>query len=361
VKILILTEGSSHIGHGHITRCLSLYEAFSVYGQKPFMLVAGDGSVEGVLRGVNHRIFDWHGRWKEVRDILKDYHLVVVDSYIAGREIYEDISGSARLGLFIDDYKRLDYPPGVVLNGGVYAEELCYPERTGVRYLLGPKYIPLRSAFWKIGKKAIRKRLRRVLITFGGDDTRNMTPRVVNLLLETRKDLELFVVVGKGFGNKDGIYRFRHEGVKIFEGLSAEGMRDIMLSVDVAISAGGQTTYELARTGTPTILVAVAENQLLNCKGWEKQGSALYAGWWEEKVLMENLLSALNRLADWNLRKEMSRRGRRLVDGRGALRVARELLRTYDYKHGASRASKELYHKNLPRHSISPERKPGLA
>ncbi len=289
------------------------------------MMVAGDHSVRGILEGKNYVIFDWHKGWKEVLKKLKDYHAVVVDSYMAREEIYEDISQVVSSKLYIDDYKRIDYPSGVVLNGSIYAYELDYPKKEGVRYFLGPKYVPLRSAFWKVGRKRIRKRPKRILITFGGDDLRNMTPKVLSLLKENFIGLEFLVVVGKGFNNRELILSMADARTKIFEGLTAEGMRDLMLYADMAISAGGQTTYELARVGTPAVLVAVAENQLLNCKGWEKAGFAIYAGWWEEGKLFEKILTYTERLVDFELRNAMSKKGKKLVDGQGAKRVVKEL------------------------------------
>lgn len=325
--MLILTEGSADIGHGHITRCLSLYQAFELVGCEPHFLVAGDNSVEPLLRETRYKLFDWHNRWKEVREKLKDFQAVVIDSYIADINIYEDLSALVKTKLYIDDYKRLEYPPGIVLNGGVYAEELNYPMCSEVKYILGPKYIPLRNAFWKVKSKNIRKEMRKVLITFGGDDSRNMTPKVIRLLRENFKNLELFVVVGKGFRNKGEVLELMDEKVNIFENVSAEGMKDLMLKVDIAISAGGQTTYELARVGTPAILVAVAENQLLNCKSWEKKGFAMYAGWWQENRIFENILKGLESLKSQAKRKDMSKIGKSLVDGKGALRVAKMLLK----------------------------------
>ncbi len=327
MKALLLTEGSSSIGHGHITRCLSLYQAFEILRYEPFMLVAGDSSVESLLKDKNYAVFDWHRKWKEVLKRIRDYSVVVVDSYIASEEVYEEISKSVKHKLYIDDYRRIDYPAGTVLNGSVYANELKYPQKEGVQYLLGTKYTPLRSAFWSATRKRTRKRPRKILITFGGDDSRNMTPRVLSLLKERFKEFEFLVVVGKGFRNTEDIRALADRQVKVFEGLSAEGMRELMLLADIAISAGGQTTYELARVGTPSVLVAVAENQLLNCQGWHNSGFAFYAGWWEDENIFQKITTHTENLMDFNLREKMSKTGRRMVDGKGAIRVVKELTR----------------------------------
>ena len=59
MKVVILTEGGADIGFGHITRCLSLYQAFEEKGIVSEMIINGDGSVLGLLRNSNYQIFDW--------------------------------------------------------------------------------------------------------------------------------------------------------------------------------------------------------------------------------------------------------------------------------------------------------------
>ncbi len=329
MKVLFLTEGSSSIGFGHITRCLSLYQAFQKLGAESHMVVKGDESTRSVLKGFSYELFDWQEGWKGFKERLGEFNAVVVDSYLASKSIYEDISECPTTALYIDDYKRLDYPKGIVLNGSIYAEELSYPQREGIFYLLGTKYIPLRQAFWRLEGRRVRKSLKKVLITFGGDDSKNMTPEVIRFLRRHLPEIELHVVIGGGFKNREDIYRLSDGKVRLHERLSAEQMKTLMLEADLAISAGGQTTYELARTGTPAILVAVAENQLLNCEGWHKVGFAKYAGWWEDKELFERLGRYLQEFINYQERLRASRIGKSLVDGKGALRVVKFVLMAF--------------------------------
>ena len=43
---------------------------------------------------------------------------------------------------------------------------------------------PIRKEFWGVPEKEIRKHLDFVMITFGGDDATNMTPKVLQLLVD---------------------------------------------------------------------------------------------------------------------------------------------------------------------------------
>lgn len=104
-------------------------------------------------------------------------------------------------------------------------------------------------------------------------------------------------------------------------------MRGLMLAADLALCGGGQTTYELAATGTPTIAVRTAENQTVNLKGLVTAGSLVWGGDVRDSDLESKVMHELKALADDASRRAvMSRQGRGLVDGQGASRVARTLL-----------------------------------
>lgn len=325
MKIKFFTEGGKKIGMGHLTRCLSLCQAFEEKGRECLFVVKGGDEVRQIVHKPM-KLLDWVNNIDDFESELDNCDVVVIDSYSAEPKHYQLVCEKVKYRLFIDDFSRIEYPCGIVLNGSIYAKDINYPKKSGIIYLLGTEYTPLRKAFWDVEDKIIRDKVEKVLISFGGDDSKNMTPKVVKLLEENFPELEKLVVVGAGFVNKEEIYAFSSKGVKIYENLSAEEMKSLMLDADVAVSAGGQTTYELARIGVPSILVAVADNQLMNCKGWEKVGFAKYAGWWEDGKAFENLIYYLKNLQNFEIRYKMSNIGRSLVDGQGARMVANEII-----------------------------------
>ena len=110
---------------------------------------------------------------------------------------------------------------------------------------------------------------------------------------------------------------------------SPASLRDLMLAADIAISAGGQTLYELAATGTPTLAIQVADNQAGNIQPLSEKGAIRRLGRAGESGLTENLRSMMAGFVSTGghaARLRMSSAGRALVDGRGARRAARELM-----------------------------------
>jgi spore coat polysaccharide biosynthesis predicted glycosyltransferase SpsG len=103
-------------------------------------------------------------------------------------------------------------------------------------------------------------------------------------------------------------------------------MPELMAWADLAISAGGSTCWELAFMGLPFLVTILAKNQKAVAEGLEEVGAAVNLGWYDSitPTRLAQRLSSLAEAAD--VRAELSRRGRTLVDGKGKERVLRELL-----------------------------------
>lgn len=327
-KVFILTEGGRGIGFGHITRCISLGQALEEKGVKPELIVNGDDSVRGLLREGNGKIFHWAKDPQRLFHSLKikSDDIVIIDSYLADFSVYKKISEMVGLPVFLDDTKRLNYPRGIIVNSAVYAETLNYQSSVDNAHLLGTKFAPLRKEFWRDPQNRIRKELRSIFISLGGADTRNLTAKVLKYLNQEFPELIKNVAIGRGIKNIDKIKKARDKSNNLIFSPDALTMKGIMLDSDIAISAGGQTIYELARIGLPTLALAIANNQLNNLNGWKKAGFIQYLGWWNDERLFKNIKTSIERLRNQNAREKSSRIGKFFVDGMGSRRIAAYLL-----------------------------------
>jgi len=325
MKVFIITEGGKDIGFGHITRCFSLYQAFEERGIKPKFIINGDNDIEYLLKKVNYQIFNWLEERNKLFAILKDADIAIIDSYLADISVYNILSDLVKLPVYIDDNKRLDYPKAIVLNGNIHAEKLNYPKKDGLTYLLGTKYTPLRKEFWEVTEKKIKEKIKSIMVTFGGDDAKNMTPKVINLLNKEYLNLKKNIIIGKAFHNIEEIKKNIDKNTNLIYYPDAQKIKDIMLESDIAISAGGQTLYELARVGVPTIAICTAENQLESIKEWDKIGFLEYTEWYNKNNIITNIDKLLKHLENIKIRKSKSKTGRKFVDGRGSIRIIKIL------------------------------------
>ena len=326
MKVVILTEAGKTIGLGHLARCTSIYEAFKERDVSPTLVVDGDDIVRELLSDKEHQILNWTKREDIALELVVGVDVAIVDSYLAGYQLYKSISELAKIPVYLDDYKRLDYPKGVVVNGMVYAENLNYPGRDEITYLVGDKYISLRKEFCDVPERIVRDQVESVLITFGGSDPTNMTKQMLAMLCEYYPEMHKCVVLGAGFQKTEEIKCMGDTKTQFLFHLNAIDMKKVMLLSDMSISAGGQTLCELARTGVPTIAVATAENQLNSISGWVEKRSILYAGWWQNTGLLTGVHDCLEMLQSKKLRESLTFNGQRLVDGKGSMRLVGRII-----------------------------------
>lgn len=326
MKICILTEGGRDIGFGHVARCVSIYQAFEERDIQPLLIVNGDETVKDLLQNKNYRNFDWLSNRSLLFELLDNPDIAFVDSYLADYQLYEKVSHLAEKTVYLDDNIRINYPKGFVVNGAVFAERMSYTARKGVTYLLGTQYAPLRKEFWNVSAKTVSGHIRTTLITFGGADVRNLTPKVLKLLINTYPRMLKKVIVGKNFQNITEIESLKDNNTELVYCPHSAEVKEVMYGSDVAISAGGQTLYELARMSVPTIVITVADNQIDNIHGWETAGFIEYAGHWQDESLSEVIRQKMQMLESKDARERKCNIARGLIDGVGSPRLVKKIL-----------------------------------
>lgn len=325
MDVVILTEGGKDFGYGHIARCSSLYQAFEYHEIVPKFIVNGDESVKSILSGIDVDISDW------LNDFFMfcDADIVIIDSYIADLDFYNEISNNVPLTVYIDDNNRLEYPKGIVVNGTLDASNINYSKRDNIKYLVGNEFIPLRNDFWDISKLKIKDSIENILITMGGNDLRNLTPKILKLLNDKFPDITKKVIIADSFNNTSEIESLKNNSVDLIYSPNSSEIINLMQSVDLAISASGQTLYELACVGVPTIAIGIIDNQKNNIKNWIKNGFIEYSGCWSEKNLLNNIFNKINYLNDKNVRFDKRLLGIQSVDGKGSLKIVKNILNEF--------------------------------
>ncbi|MDA8705666.1 hypothetical protein N9M22_06385 [Litoricolaceae bacterium] len=241
--------------------------------------------------------------------------LVIIDRGLSsGRDSIElaSIYPSARL-IVIHDNQPLAGQYDYVLNGSIYAHEIPYKTDPGCGFILGTKFQPMRDQFWNVKPRQPIKQLEKILIMLGGGLAGiGFVPSLLELIPRLPDDLEFHLVVASTIG----VSKFPSR-VIVHE--SPISILPIMCGCDLAISGGGQVLYELAATGTPTIAMPVASNQVPNIRRFEKSDFLESVEYGDLKNLQTSILKLAQ---DMKLLNQMSECGQAIVDGMGALRVA---------------------------------------
>ena len=329
-RVVIRTEGGPAIGFGQVRRCLSLAQALRRRKAEIVFLINDDAAMRREVAALGFEAEpiatarDPHATIRRCKTLRAQ--VVVVDSYRFSAAWFQELMGAGWRILAIDDLQERKFPEDVTVVNCTPGAWPLAPRTFRPHDLLGPAYALLRPEFAKPVTRRLNHPVERLLITIGGGDSHGLTPRLIDWTRCALGPIRIDVVIGPLFdqkivgrlnGHRDGV-TCHHQPLNI---------RDVMLSADLAISGGGQTTYELAATGTPAIAVRLADNQTQNLKGFESAGAMVWAGDATDRRLQDKISDELKTLAqDVAERRRLGARGREMVDGRGANRVARFIL-----------------------------------
>jgi spore coat polysaccharide biosynthesis predicted glycosyltransferase SpsG/RimJ/RimL family protein N-acetyltransferase len=250
----------------------------------------------------------------------------VVDGYAFAEAFLSCLRDEGMRILLIADDAQAGYQHAhLVLNHNIYAEASRYPALADQgRLLLGPQYALLRQEFldWTLWERKIPQSAKRLVITMGGGDVENLTGRILAMLLpHPVADLEVKVGLGDAFRHAASVQALeRPSRVALLS--SPPDMAAVFAEADLAMTAGGGTCLESAFMGLPSLLIPFAENQRPVAEGFHRRGVAIDLGWHEQIDWVHLPEKILDLSEDAQARRRMSSLGRRLVDGRGARRIA---------------------------------------
>lgn len=324
--VLILTEAGRESGHGHLTRCQSLLDAFRQSGWQGRVLVHSDHLEDRCAEGVT--CIPWRESPGETGVNLRNASLVIIDSYRLSNACQAEISAKAKLCAFIDDYPHREYLGGYVIDWTIGAETRAYRTRfPDVCYLLGSTYACLRPAFWE-NHVHRPDTIGNLLLTFGGSDIRQLTMPALQAIRSTFPDIFVHVVLGPDALQTDLASYCMDGKAKAYRAADERTMKSLMSSCDLALCGGGQTLYELAACGLPAVAVELTDNQRDDLRGFSSAEVIDWIGAWNTPGILERAMSVIGALKERP--SELTRRaarGQQLIDGKGAMRLVAQLVR----------------------------------
>lgn len=324
MRVKIFTEGGKNIGLGHISRCTSLYDEISSRGINVDFIVFGDVEEVEFLRERPIVNDNWLQKEYLVENISSEDY-VIVDSYKADRELYDIIAQNSKKAIYIDDNGRLNYPVGTIVNPALDSCHIPYSNSSENVLLTGSKYVILRSSFIGLETELIGEDLNRVLIMMGGTDVRNITPLIIDKLCKENPDIIFDVIIGN-LQLESRNEKMNLKNVNYHVNISEKEMCHMMLKSDLAITAAGQTTYELMATKTPFIAVQVIDNQLNNISSISEHISSKVVLKYDEDYFIETLQKIFTDLKEINFRKSIIKKMSDSIDGFGRKRIIDALL-----------------------------------
>lgn len=317
MRCLALAQALRHKGH-YVTlitkttdsKLLARYEQLSI----PIESIPTTSTLEGDARTVFEKArlgnFDW----------------IVADGYNFNTEYQTTLRSSSSALLCIDDINAYPFNCDIVLNQNFNAEKVCkYHTGERTELLLGSLYALLRDEYQSLDghSREVEGVGHRILVTLGGSDPHNCTRMVLQALqLIDNVQLDIRIILGRSFPHHESIIEITKElphSARVFEWV--ESLREHIEWCDIAVSAAGSTTWELAALQTPMILGMFAENQRIICEQLQAREAAVVIGDFQrlDTKILANEVQQL--LLNPDRRKSLSSTAGTLCDGQGAVRV----------------------------------------
>ncbi|WP_027963781.1 UDP-2,4-diacetamido-2,4,6-trideoxy-beta-L-altropyranose hydrolase [Halalkalibacillus halophilus] len=288
MNIFIRTDASVDISTGHVMRCLVLAEDLRQHQcHVIFICRETSGHMIKVIEQKGFEVWtlpqyknaqtnlqkwiekNWETDAKETIELLSKQVKVswlIVDHYSLEIKWERMIKPYVNRLMVIDDLANRLHECALLLDQNVAKMGPCkYLNLVteGTVVLSGPKYCLLRQEFRE--KRCTRARngkVKRILISFGGSDPTNETFKVLQAIhVMDRPEIIVDVVIGDtnpNFSDIKDICEFIPEATIHFQ---VDYIAKLMFQADLAIGAGGSTTWERCFMGLPSLTIETADNQ----------------------------------------------------------------------------------------------------
>ena len=337
-RILFVVDAGATVGGGHVMRSLTLAQALEAAGAICVFIVnpAGKAMLDAFGGEISHLQTQAIAPAELVAyaaDVARWNDAVVIDHYGLAAPDHARIAGG-RPTLVIDDLADRPLAADLVLDAGPArrAEDYDGLVAPGTDLLLGPNNAPVRPAFAALRKDALARRaqaglVRRVLVSLGLTDVGAITHRAVGLLLpQIDPEVTLDVVLGGGAPSLQALRALAQAEPRVTLHVDTQDMPRLTLEADLAVGAGGSTSWERCVLALPTLLLVLADNQRDAAQALANADAvrALDVAARDFDVAFRSEIGRL--LDDARLRDRLSAASSAVCDGRGAARVAARFL-----------------------------------
>jgi UDP-2,4-diacetamido-2,4,6-trideoxy-beta-L-altropyranose hydrolase len=339
-NFLFRCDVSPQVGMGHLKRCMVLADELKQRGSSIFFILRSEHfnapqELKYLCDGLD--FLDWRinpiDDARAVVRLHRKYRIraSVIDHYRGDEDYQTQLHNAQIQWLQFDSCRQKRLWANWVLDPTLASEQCDYQSarmHADTVFLLGPRYALLRQEFSRRQSETeCRPLVKKILLTFGGGDDGGVTVFALEALQPIDPRIERVVLVSSANPRIVDIQNWIQTNSTIATTLRVDEkeIASRMSEADIAITAGGMTTFETAAMGLPTLIVQIADNQRRNAMGWQKKGVAADLGPIDGLDHRTINRQTADLIGDYGLRRQMSNLGKNLVDGLGTRRVARIL------------------------------------
>jgi UDP-2,4-diacetamido-2,4,6-trideoxy-beta-L-altropyranose hydrolase len=332
-KILFLVDAGPQVGGGHVMRCLTLAAALTDLGADcRFMAPPEVQAILDRFAPSGLGAVPCAAPVMIAAGAAQAADLVVTDHYGLTPQDEAQVAAGRPL-VVLDDLPTRQHPCQLLLDPSLGRLKTDYEGRVPAfaAILAGPSFALVRPAFAAARAETLARRsaggaVGTVLVSLGLTDVGAITARVVEALLAAGLEAKIVAVTGQGAASLPRLSDLAAEYSNLSVLTDVQDMATLIAEADLAIGAGGSSTWERCCLGLAGITVVLADNQAALAADLDEAGvtRALDARdeGFDARLAREVLALTANEAA----RIAMSARAAALCDGLGAERAARRIL-----------------------------------
>ncbi|WQU25479.1 CMP-N-acetylneuraminic acid synthetase [Helicobacter pylori] len=243
MPVKILCDSFLTSGLGHVRRCEKILSFIEKLGVEASLYLHKQDNINAFLEGVGGNDF------------------LIADSYCLNSKDFYLLKEKAKSLMVIEDEEHAKgfYPKNTkIMNFTLNA--LKHYNHASKDHYLGVGFYPVDARF--IYERPINTENKEVLITLGGSEQK-ILKEIVKIL--ENKNVNLHII-------SSYIPKNPPKNTHYYSPLNPLEFSSLMKFCAYAISASGQTLYELALSQTPSLILPIASNQILQSKEFESLG-----------------------------------------------------------------------------------------
>ena len=334
-RILFAPASGAGVGGGHVMRDLTLAMALQERGATCAFAVAESG------RKLIERFADADAAWPLFDRSDDPVSLVAAAAaFQAGAVVLDDYGLDAgrvaalreRIPVLvvIDDLADRTYACDLLIDPGLGRDEADYAGRVPqtCRLALGPAYALVRPDVATLAQADAGSHageVRRVFVSFGLSDVDGIAARAVRVVRLLAPAVHFDVALASDAESLPALTAMAETDPGLHIHPDAREVAALMRAADVAVGAGGSSTWERCALGQPTLAAIVADNQREMIRNLAGAGVLLAADT-ADAGFDKRFAAAFGELLRPEVRLRLSAASRALCDGQGAGRAADAIL-----------------------------------
>ena len=358
MKVVFRVDASRRIGSGHVVRCITLADRLTRLGAHcEFVTRQHPGHMGDIIKASGYDLgllpppegqpaisegsADEYENWlgvsqqedadQTLRNIDGSVDWLIVDHYALDHVWEGQLRTCAKRIAVIDDLANRRHDCDLLLDQNYFKDaEARYQSLTPANCtrLCGPRYALLQPVYRTNPSHRTKKfPPERILVFYGGSDLSGETARAIRVVSQPPfLDVDLNVVVGPANPAREEIEKLcsRRDRTSVHTGLKS--LAGLIADSDLALGAGGTSTWERCALGLPSVITPVAENQLPVTQELVDRDLAYTAGDWRTVDDERLRLTLLEVWSDAERYAAMAIASREMTDGLGTERVATILM-----------------------------------